>query len=125
MSLPPIAATPIRCAMHETFDWDTSEGRPKPGDMFWITFSGGTCSTHEPPCARHLAVVCPDGHWWDIDGRASNCTMKEDKLHRCWVRHGDLPNITVDKNGVTCAAGAGSIQTDRWHGFLRNGELVA
>jgi hypothetical protein len=33
--------------------------------------------------------------------------------------------LTVDKNGDTCAAGAGSILTPAWHGFLRNGELVA
>jgi hypothetical protein len=40
------------------------------------------------------------------------------------VRHGEAPNITVDKNGVTCGAGAGSIQCGSYHGFLRNGELV-
>lgn len=125
MTLPEIAPTPITCVMHERFDWDAPDGRPKPGDMFWSTFSSGGCSTHEPPCERHLMVVCPDGHWWDIDGRASNCTMKDDKQHRCWVRHGELPKISVDKNGLTCSAGAGSILTDRWHGFLRNGELVA
>lgn len=66
----------------------------------------------------------PDGHDWMIDGRASNCTMPDDDVHRCWVRHGEPPNLTVDKNGHTCAAGAGSIQTPKWHGFLRNGELV-
>lgn len=66
----------------------------------------------------------PDGHEWIVDSRAKNCTLPEDNKHKCWVRHGVPPNITVDKNGLTCAAGAGSIQTPRWHGFLRNGELV-
>jgi hypothetical protein len=29
--------------------------------------------------------------------------------------------LHVDKNGNTCAAGAGSIITGKWHGFLHNG----
>lgn len=63
-------------------------------------------------------------HFWHIDGRASNCTMPQDKAHRCWVRHGVAPDFHVDKNGLTCQAGAGSIQTSGWHGFLHNGYLV-
>jgi len=70
---------------------------------------------------RCYVAKCPGGGDWMIDGRASNCTMKDDNIHKCWVRHGEAPNFTVDKNGVTCAAGAGSIQTHNWHGFLRNG----
>lgn len=69
-------------------------------------------------------VVRTPGGFWDIDSRASNCTLKEDKLHRCWIRHGEAPNITVDKAGQTCQAGAGSIQCGNYHGFLRNGELT-
>lgn len=122
-----IAPTPLACTFHPG-NWDDvpkdAEGRVEPGSMFWITFSGGKCSTHEPGCEKHLVVVTPDGHWWDIDSRASNCTMKEDKVHRCWVRHGDPPNVTVDKQGATCNAGAGSIQTPDWHGFLRDGKLI-
>ncbi len=30
----------------------------------------------------------------------------------------------VDKNGLTCAAGAGSIQAGDYHGFLRDGEFT-
>ena len=71
-----------------------------------------------------LNVRCPDGHDWCIDGRASNCTLPNDNVHRCWVRHGVPPEITVDKNGHTCSAGGGSIQTPQWHGFLRGGSLV-
>ena len=72
----------------------------------------------------HLLVVCPSGQSWDIDSRASNCTMPDDRTHRCWVRHGEPPNLTVDKAGKTCAAGAGSIIAGSYHGFLRNGELT-
>jgi hypothetical protein len=70
-------------------------------------------------------LICktPGGEW-NIDGRASNCTMPNDRVHRCWVRHGNPPIITVDKNGQTCAAGGGSIAQPNWHGFLSNGELV-
>lgn len=73
----------------------------------------------EPP----LIVKTPGGDW-NVDSRASNCTRREDKLHRCWCRHGQPPNVTVDKNGNTCNAGAGSIQCNQYHGFLRNGVLT-
>lgn len=72
------------------------------------------------------AIMCrvPKMHDWHIDGPCNNCT-RPNEPHRCWVRHGEPPNLTVDKNGNTCAAGAGSILTPDWHGFLRNGELVS
>jgi hypothetical protein len=73
----------------------------------------------DPP----LVVKTPGGEWI-IDSRASNCTLPVDRLHRCWVRHGEVPNITIDKNGHTCAAGAGSIMCGNYHGFLRNGYLT-
>jgi hypothetical protein len=72
----------------------------------------------------HLIVKTPGGDW-DIDNRASNCTLPNDKVHRCWVRHGEPPNVDVNKSGITCNAGAGSIVIGNWHGFLRNGYLVA
>jgi hypothetical protein len=77
------------------------------------------------PDGRSLVVRCPDGHDWMIDSRASNCTMPEDNTHHCWVRTGRPEDGTLDvgKNGNTCAAGAGSIQTSNWHGFLHNGML--
>jgi hypothetical protein len=70
-------------------------------------------------------IPCSSGtHWWCIDHRASNCTMPDDNEHRCWVRHGeDGDVIHVDKNGTTCAAGAGSIMVDGFHGFLHHGVL--
>jgi hypothetical protein len=74
---------------------------------------------------RYLIVRLPNGRDWAIDDEASNCTRKGDESHRCWVRHGEPPNLTVDKNGETCAAGAGSILSGDYHGFLRNGVLTS
>lgn len=75
---------------------------------------------------RSLIVRCPDGHDWMVDSRASNCTMKDNNTHHCWVRHGKPEDGTlhVDKAGNTCAAGAGSIATGKWHGFLHCGFLT-
>jgi hypothetical protein len=74
-----------------------------------------------------LVVTCvlPTLYHWVIDGRASNCDQKDDKAHRCWVRHGSVGDrLTVDKNGHTCGAGAGSIAVPGYHGFLRDGWLT-
>ncbi len=62
---------------------------------------------------------------WAVDAEASNCTRKGE-LHKCWIRHGDprTQSVTVDKNGDTCQAGAGSIAVDGYHGFLQNGILT-
>jgi hypothetical protein len=96
---------------------------PVPG-MMWDAWWNHDVPTWCGPDGKSLHVVCPDGHTWCIDSRCSNCGRPQDNVHKCWVRHGEPPNITVDKNGHTCSAGAGSIQTPNWHGFLRNGELV-
>lgn len=85
-----------------------------------------------PHAAPHdglaIACVCLNGHHWYIDGRASNCTMRDDNAHRCWVRHGTVgERIRVDKDGLTCAAGAGSFYmgpNQEWHGFVRDGRLT-
>lgn len=87
------------------------------------------------PDGHFLVVKCPPaGREWNVDSRASNCDLKEDNEHKCWVRHGSIavpnPDITVDKNGLTCNAGAGSIIINNssggmvWHGHLKNGYLV-
>lgn len=82
------------------------------------------------PDGTAYVVVIPDKidesghHHWHIDGRASNCTKPEDRVHKCWCRHGNAPNFQVDKNGNTCNAGAGSIiAPGGWHGFLHDGYL--
>lgn len=84
------------------------------------------CAWMVGPDGRSLVVRMPDGSDWMIDSRARNCTMKDDNEHFCWVRHGRPEDGTlhVDKNGRTCAAGAGSIDTGKWHGFLHNGQLT-
>ncbi|HEX8184412.1 MAG TPA: hypothetical protein VF747_06665 [Blastocatellia bacterium] len=87
-------------------------------DAWWMA------EAYKGPDGRCLVVNCPNGFSWMIDDRASNCTMPADNTHKCWIRHGEPPNITVDKNGVTCNAGAGSIQAGDYHGFLRDGEFT-
>ena len=79
----------------------------------------------------HLIVLIPsdkegaeDAHEWSPQNRASNCTLKNDTLHRCWVLHGDVDHpetLHVDKDSLTCTAGGGSIQFGDWHGYLSNG----
>ncbi|KQV66654.1 hypothetical protein [Caulobacter sp. Root343] len=78
------------------------------------------------PDGRSLVCRLPDGSVWMIDSRASNCTMPDDDVHKCWVRHGrpEDGDLHVDKAGHTCAAGAGSIATPTWHGFLHHGQLT-
>ncbi len=98
----------------------TEEEAP-PGAMWnawWSQFKG--------PDGLSLYVKLPNGHQWNIDGPANNCTMPNDHRqlnHHCWVREGTPPLLTVGKNGVTCGAGAGSILSGNYHGFLRNGVL--
>ncbi len=98
--------------------------RDKVPGMMWDAWWNHDVPEWCGPDGKSLQVVCPDGHVWCIDSRASNCDQKNEHTHKCWVRHGESPNLTVDKNGHTCNAGGGSIQTGSWHGFLRNGELV-
>jgi hypothetical protein len=85
-------------------------------DAWWYPWKG--------PDGRSLVVKCPNGHEWCIDSRATNCTLPDDTEHRCWVRHGEPPAITVDKQGLTCAAGAGSILAGDYHGHLRDGAFT-
>ncbi len=83
---------------------------------------------HRPQGRHNLVVKLPDGSDWAVDGPANNCTWPggdaKQEQHHCWTRRGEPPDVDVGKNhGPTCAAGAGSIATARWHGFLRNGWL--
>jgi AMMECR1 domain-containing protein/orotate phosphoribosyltransferase len=90
---------------------------------------------YKPQLEHVLVVVCPNGYLWVIDSEAANCTSpakrnpdgsygREQENHHCWIIHGAPPQITVDKNGETCAAGAGSILVGGYHGFLRNGAFT-
>lgn len=100
-------------------------------DAFWLPWKG--------PDGRSIVVKCPGGSEWCVDSTASNCTSRPNgpnsfaigdydpdvssgpEHHRCWIRHGEPPKLTVDKNGHTCSAGAGSIMAGDYHGFLRDG----
>jgi hypothetical protein len=107
------------------------DGTPTPelevGDVFVREHDAGFCHWGWDDCdGKHVIVVTPHAHQWDVHSRANNCTMLEDRRHRCWILHGELARpetLHVDKSGVTCSAGAGSIGTGRWHGFLDRGYL--
>jgi hypothetical protein len=111
-------------------------------DAWWVAKAGFDSG----PDGKCLVVILPDGCPWTIDGTAHNCDSPcvhcgrpyhahndpktcpiyfDSRPHKCWVRHGAPPELTVDKNGVTCSAGAGSIVSAKgWHGFLRGGYFV-
>lgn len=102
--------------------YDTPSGLLEPGCMYWNDWLPKDMfwSNQQGP---YLEVLLPNGNRWNIDSRASNCGLPDDKEHRCWCRHGDPPNITVNKVGRTCNAGAGSIWIGDYHGMLENGEF--
>lgn len=112
--------------------YDTESGMAESGCMYWRTtqlHEDGVCVFNRwTNCdGRHLMVVLPNGHHWDVDSRANNCDKQEDTTHRCWVRSGnpETEPVTAGKDGPTCTAGAGSIQSGDYHGFLVNGVLSA
>lgn len=106
--------------------FDTPDGTLGPGAMYYREHRDDSwCTGRWTNCdGRHLHVVLPNRIDWDVDSRASNCTMPNDTTHRCWIREGDPPNVTAGKNGHTCTAGAGSIQAGDYHGFLQGGALT-
>jgi hypothetical protein len=115
---------------HQVFTtslYNTPSGKPEPGDLYWSRWhQGNKCPFWDNCDGLHLWAILPNGDHWDIDSRASNCTMRDDRTHRCWIRHGspEEGTIHVDKNGHTCAAGAGSIAVEGWHGFLHHGQFT-
>jgi hypothetical protein len=125
----------------EVIDWNDGVGSPRwrrldtgevlagaslPAGALYIVDPEHKYAYTRGPDGEAVACVLPDGSHWRVDSFASNCTKPGDKIHRCWVRHGSKPGVLhVDKKGLTCAAGAGSIQTKNFHGFLHNGELYS
>jgi hypothetical protein len=103
--------------------YNTKSGKLEPGCLFWVDWYPKNLywDNQDGP---YLFAMLPNHNHWNIDGRASNCDMPDERLHRCWCRHGEVPEITVDKVGHTCNAGAGSIQSGDYHGFLINGEFT-
>lgn len=112
--------------------YDTPSGDLEPGYLWWAWWmhtkgdDGKIRCMYWDNCVDprgHLHALVPSGETWDIDSRANNCTRKDDRIHRCWIRIGEPPNIDVGKaGGDTCSAGAGSIGTPKWHGFLTKGK---
>jgi hypothetical protein len=106
---------------------DTTIRNAPPGALWFADWMN--IERYRGPDGRTLCARCPGGHDWVIDSVASNCTLPDDETHRCWMRHGTPPNITVDKEPEppfdhTCDAGAGSIQAGDYHGFLTNGAFT-
>jgi hypothetical protein len=96
----------------------TESGDPEPRDLYWSPW----ISQRDPDGRPHLVGICPDGAVWDIDGFSSDCPITGDVSHRCWIRHGHAPLITVNKTGAyTCSHGDGSVDTGEWHGKLIDG----
>ena len=98
--------------------------REAPAGAMW--FADFYDQIYRPQLEHCLVVKLPCGTEWCVDGQANNCTIADDhrqERHHCWVITGTLPDITVGKGGPTCAAGAGSIATGAYHGFLRAGYL--
>ena len=108
--------------------YDTPDGTLHEGDLFWADWYPENMywDNHKGPM---LMAMLPNGGQWNIDSRASNCAKPNDRTHRCWIRHGEPPNIHVDTNGNWCGAGGGSIgygtpgEPTYYHGFLHNGEF--
>src|SRR5579863_7175318 len=96
-----------------------------PGAMWYAWWYDDTCHPQGP---HALVVRLPDKSDWIVDFVANNCNWPggdtEQAHHHCWPYKGTPPNITVSKDvGTTSTAGAGSILTPHYHGFLRNGFL--
>lgn len=96
-------------------------------DAFWMrdryeASEDGPGWVNVGPDGLTLVICVPTKHDFMPEMRASNCTMKRDGTHHCWVRHGDARKneCHIDKIGHTCAAGAGSIVTSTWHGFIHH-----
>lgn len=77
------------------------------------------------PDGLSLHLRTPYGDWL-IDRRSESCTRKEKKgdIHKCWIRHGTPPNITITRND--CNPGENSVMF-RSLGtslIIRNGEII-
>lgn len=99
-----------------------------PGGHDWIVDS--RASNCDSPCAlcgkpyhAHLHGQCRELEPGETFDRERHY-YRDARPHRCWVRHGVPPDIHVDKNGVTCGAGGGSIAYPGFHGFLHNGYIT-
>lgn len=104
--------------------YDTADGRLHPGDAYWLEHPVGRWCRWTNCDGRHLHVMLPNGHEWDVMSRANNCTLPDDTTHRCWQLTGEPGTWTAGKTQPTCSAGAGSILSGDYHGFLQGGVLT-
>lgn len=96
-----------------------------PGAMWYAWWYDDSWHVQGP---HALVVRLPDKSDFIVDADANNCNWpggdREQAHHHCWPYRGTPPDIDVSKDyGSTCTAGASSIMTAHWHGFLRNGYL--
>lgn len=96
-----------------------------PGAMWYAWWFDDSWRVQGP---HALVVRLPDKSDWIVNADANNCNWpggdRAQAHHHCWPYRGTPPIIDVSKDyGPTCTAGAGSILTAHWHGFLRNGYL--
>jgi hypothetical protein len=90
-------------------EFSDDRGNPPPGAMRRLWWMEGL-EGYGGPDGKVYSVITPDGHDWIMDGPASN----GEAFKPGWMRTGTPPLITATP----------SIQTGKWHGYLRNGELV-
>ena len=97
-----------------------------PGRHDWTV--DGRASNCDSPCSQcsrpyhaHAGGRCNGAVGYRPD--CSN-SYRDARPHKCWVRHGAPPDVHVDKAGITCGAGAGSIAVAGYHGFLHRGCLT-
>lgn len=106
--------------------YGTASGLPEPGDVYEMRWhEPGKCAFWDNCSGVHWWGVLPNGRVWDIDSRCSNCTLRDERTHRCWIRSGsaEAGTMSVGKaGGHTCSAGGGSILVPGWHGFLTDFE---
>lgn len=112
-----------------------------PAGAMWDADWLGDCDFAKGPDGICLCVRLPNGSDWLVDQEASNCNKTQwrptpenpksrvwsGRTHYCWVRHGDprTGDVHVDKGkrGESCDAGAGSILSGSYHGFLHHGHI--
>lgn len=83
----------------------------------WDTVPAGAVRDARWWAADAWTVKLPDGSDFMTHNKAGNCACygkPHDPAHRCWTTTGSAPVFTVSP----------SIQTPRWHGWLRAGVLV-
>lgn len=113
--------------------WHSGEPEPaplEPGDMYWfIEHESGKCSYWDNCDGRHLFVTLPaksPGGWYythDLTARVANCSMPEDRIHRCRIIIGEPPKVTL-KAGCSVGHSIGFPWPQmEFHGFLVDGVL--